>query len=174
MNEQMNELIGKVEEWATERNLHTASPQGQTLKVIEEFTEMLIADGNDNFAETVDGIGDTFVTVIILCQQLKMNFKDILNGFDVLYPKGIKVTWEDDVYSSLNGLSTGVAKGNNKLVEYSIIGILRVVSSIIKKLSDKKDVSYVYCLTTAYDEIKDRKGKMVDGVFIKESDLPSN
>ena len=26
------------------------------------------------------------------------------------------------------------------------------------------------CLTTAYNDIKDRKGKMVDGVFIKEED----
>ena len=27
------------------------------------------------------------------------------------------------------------------------------------------------CLEVAWDDIKDRKGKMVDGVFIKESDL---
>ena len=27
------------------------------------------------------------------------------------------------------------------------------------------------CLAVAYDDIKDRKGKMVDGVFVKESDL---
>lgn len=27
------------------------------------------------------------------------------------------------------------------------------------------------CMQVAYDDIKDRKGKMIDGVFIKESDL---
>lgn len=27
------------------------------------------------------------------------------------------------------------------------------------------------CLEKAYDDIKDRKGKMIDGVFVKESDL---
>ena len=27
------------------------------------------------------------------------------------------------------------------------------------------------CLAAAYDEIKDRRGKMVNGVFVKESDL---
>ena len=26
------------------------------------------------------------------------------------------------------------------------------------------------CLQAAYDDIKDRKGKMVDGVFVKEED----
>lgn len=27
------------------------------------------------------------------------------------------------------------------------------------------------CLAVAYDDIKDRKGKMIDGVFVKEGDL---
>jgi hypothetical protein len=27
------------------------------------------------------------------------------------------------------------------------------------------------CLEVAYNDIKDRKGKMIDGVFVKESDL---
>lgn len=27
------------------------------------------------------------------------------------------------------------------------------------------------CIQQAYDEIKDRKGKMVNGVFVKEEDL---
>ena len=26
------------------------------------------------------------------------------------------------------------------------------------------------CLSTAYDDIKDRKGKMIDGIFVKEGD----
>jgi hypothetical protein len=26
------------------------------------------------------------------------------------------------------------------------------------------------CLSVAYDDIKDRKGKMVDGIFVKEGD----
>jgi len=28
------------------------------------------------------------------------------------------------------------------------------------------------CLLTAWLEIKDRKGRMIDGVFVKEADLP--
>jgi hypothetical protein len=27
------------------------------------------------------------------------------------------------------------------------------------------------CLNTAYDDIKDRRGVMVDGVFVKEADM---
>jgi len=27
------------------------------------------------------------------------------------------------------------------------------------------------CLAVAYDDIKDRKGKMIDGIFVKSTDL---
>lgn len=35
----------------------------------------------------------------------------------------------------------------------------------------KLGVDIEYCTEVAYAEIKDRKGKMVNGVFVKESDL---
>lgn len=169
----MNELIKKVEQWSIERNLHVANPQAQALKVVEEFTETLLAHQDRDFYETVDGIGDTFVTLIILCQQLEIDFKETLSAFKILYPKGKKVTWETDVYVSLNGISTGVAKGQKKIVEYSIIAIIGVIDSIIANLnqSESEEVDYEECLSVAYNEIEDRTGKMVNGTFIKSEDL---
>ena len=38
-------------------------------------------------------------------------------------------------------------------------------------LSELCGVDPQHCLTVAYDEIKGRKGKMVDGMFVKESNL---
>lgn len=35
-------------------------------------------------------------------------------------------------------------------------------------LAEMVELSPVDCLADAYDEIKDRKGKMVDGLFVKE------
>ena len=35
----------------------------------------------------------------------------------------------------------------------------------------QRDLSLQMCLESAYEEIKDRKGKVVDGIFIKEGDL---
>ena len=34
----------------------------------------------------------------------------------------------------------------------------------------RNGLSLSECLEKAYDDIKDRKGKMVDGVFVKEND----
>ena len=44
-----------------------------------------------------------------------------------------------------------------------------VVTLII--LAQQKGYTLQECLQTAYDEIKNRTGKMVDGVFIKKEDL---
>jgi hypothetical protein len=35
---------------------------------------------------------------------------------------------------------------------------------------ERNNISLEECLEVAYNDIKDRKGKMVDGVFVKEGD----
>ena len=42
---------------------------------------------------------------------------------------------------------------------------------IMLNIMKRNDVTMEECLETAYNDIKDRKGKMVDGVFIKEKEL---
>lgn len=54
---------------------------------------------------------------------------------------------------------------NGRLVVDSIGDTL--VTLII--LAELNGVDVEYCLQAALDEIKDRKGKMVDGVFVKEA-----
>ena len=38
-------------------------------------------------------------------------------------------------------------------------------------ISQQLGLDFIGCLETAYNEIKDRKGRMVNGVFVKEQDL---
>ena len=38
-------------------------------------------------------------------------------------------------------------------------------------LSMQMNIDITECLEIAYNEIKDRKGKLVNGVFVKEEDL---
>lgn len=61
-------------------------------------------------------------------------------------------------------LSDSVCKGKNVIDD---IGDCLVVLTIIAR---QNDLSLEECLAHAYNDIKDRKGKMVDGVFVKESD----
>ena len=64
-------------------------------------------------------------------------------------------------------LCQGMVKGNEEQIKDSI-GDIYVVMTI---LSMQLGLEIEDCVYHAYDEIKDRRGKLVDGVFIKESDL---
>ena len=64
-------------------------------------------------------------------------------------------------------LASGMAKGKDDVISDSI-GDMHVVMTI---LCLQLGISFDDCVEQAYEEIKDRKGRMIDGVFVKEEDL---
>lgn len=71
------------------------------------------------------------------------------------------------LFEELGELAEGMAK--NKPVQINdSIGDIYVVLTI---LSMQLGLNIEHCVAWAYNEIKDRKGKMIDGVFVKEDDL---
>jgi len=44
---------------------------------------------------------------------------------------------------------------------------------VLVNLAEREGLSLTSCVEVAYNDIKDRKGRMVDGVFVKETDLES-
>lgn len=97
----MNELISKVEQWASDRNLILGgTPQGQMLKLTEEMGELAHGIARNKPHIILDSIGDCMVVLAIIAKQY--------------------------------------------------------------------DLTLEHCLEYAYNEIKDRKGKMIDGIFVKE------
>jgi NTP pyrophosphatase (non-canonical NTP hydrolase) len=100
MNEKFDNLIKNVLNWASDKDiLKKENAHKQMLKVLEEIGETAGALLKGKDAEIKDGIGDSFVTLIILSSQLGLDPSE--------------------------------------------------------------------CLQAAWDEIKDRTGKTVDGVFVK-------
>lgn len=96
-------LSEKVRQWAKVRNLDTANPKSQLLKGFEELSELSVGVNKQQEEKIVDSMGDIQVVLIILAQQL---------GID-----------------------------------------------------------YEQSLDYAYEQIKDRKGMMIDGTFVKYVDL---
>jgi len=95
------ELIQATIEWGNQRGLiQERNATRQMLKVTEEIGELAGSIAKGNVEDTVDAIGDSFVTLIILSAQLNLDPAE--------------------------------------------------------------------CLQHAYNEIADRKGKTIDGVFVKE------
>lgn len=64
-----------------------------------------------------------------------------------------------------------LAKAINKYdVAKQIDGIGDSVITLIS-ISEQLGLDFNKCVEYAYNEIKDRKGKLIDGTFVKESDL---
>ena len=77
----MDELINNVKIWAEEKNLlQKENSQAQMLKVLEEVGETAGALLKNKNQEIIDGLGDSFVTLIILCYQLKLEPKECLQA----------------------------------------------------------------------------------------------
>ncbi|HAP8238263.1 TPA: ArpR, partial [Enterococcus faecium] len=64
-------------------------------------------------------------------------------------------------------IASAMARSNDELFKDSVGDV--IVTLII--LSMQKGANIQECLEMAYNEIKGRTGKMVDGVFVKSSDL---
>lgn len=62
-------------------------------------------------------------------------------------------------------LSDNICKGRDISDD---IGDMMVV---LINIATRNNLTITQCLEAAYNDIKDRKGRMIDGVFVKESDL---
>jgi hypothetical protein len=65
----------------------------------------------------------------------------------------------------LGELSDSVCKGKDIRDD---IGDMMVV---MLNIAERNGVILAECLGKAWDDIKDRKGQMIDGIFVKETDL---
>lgn len=66
--------------------------------------------------------------------------------------------------SEVGELADNIAKGRD--IKDDVGDILVVLINIV----ERNEITLGECLQVAYNDIKDRRGKMVDGVFIKEGD----
>ncbi len=153
------ELDEKVIKWATERNLHTADPKKQMLKLFEEVGEISngMAKGRTN--EIYDGIGDVKVVLTILKEQLKND-------------DGHEFKREDAIlFSLMFNIGMLAREIMFETEKREIFQRIKRIENGLDVISKEFDTTLEHCTEMAYDEIKGRTGQMVNGVFIKQSDL---
>ena len=156
-------LDEKVEQWFVDRNLHEANPVKQFEKLMEEAGELFegIAKGKSDLIK--DALGDMQV---------------VLTGLELQIKKGadIRATPEEMelllMVASLGNLANKLYKHvfydetKTPLIKPDLIMLHSNIHSVAIHNCTTADT----CLKIAYDEIKDRKGKMIDGVFVKDAD----
>lgn len=158
------ELIEKVRTWSVERGLDTADPTKQRLKLWEEFGELNAAIARDNREGAIDAIGDMLVVMIIYCQQSKCYLDELFEPYEAN-----TAHWNEiEIYKMIDFAGMEIFKTRESIC--AIKNITTNLSGVAYKLN----TSLERCLQSAYNEIKDRRGRMVNGVFVKESDLNRN
>lgn len=164
-------LVGRVKEWAHQRNiLEGSTPAAQALKLVEEVGEVI--DGiQSNCAFSIeDGIGDTLVVIVILATQLGLDAEKLIEDSMSKLKEDYELSNVNDViFLSVAGICSGIAKNNASSINMQAgLGGLVLLLEYVAKVH-KLDTNY--CFNTAWNAIRNRKGKMVNGIFVKEEDL---
>ena len=178
------ELLDKVEQWAKDRNLDTVEARTQYTKLIEEQGELGLAIDINNItgdSGVKDSLGDYQVTLIIYCLIRGIDLKKHVEEegqfwaeYDDLAQKhkdegifDVNKVFMYLVYSSSRMIA---AYNKDKNIHLEHLSVVRILEGL-HEIATEYNTSLEETLEMAYNEIKDRKGKMIDGVFVKEADL---
>lgn len=79
----LNVLNHYILNWATDRGLDQGDPRGQLLKLMEEVGETAEAHTKQSINDFMDGVGDIYVVLTILCKQKGVNIENcIFSAYD--------------------------------------------------------------------------------------------
>lgn len=152
------ELQRKIEGWGDKVGLydpiHGANILTQKLKFFEEFGELCSGELKNKKDVIIDSIGDCFVVLV----HLRM-FEQ--NGADFKINEGLINEFSKD----------SVRESISMITNHMYTGSYNIVANILVHLSSEITGDPFKCMEIAYDEIKDREGRMMSGSFVKKSDL---
>lgn len=168
LNKKVSDLLFNTKNWFLARGIDQGDIDKQGLKLIEETGELVSGYLKGKHEIVMDSIGDVAVVVVGYAMMAGVN------------PEQVFYTRKEE-YKPFNNVSTLIwmlvdnafqAKaskdlGNEQGIAYSLSNIIFYLESICKELN----YDFVSCFEYAYNEIKDRKGRWVNGSFVKEQDL---
>jgi hypothetical protein len=175
-----NDLTTAVLTWATARNIigdnAKGTPFAQLKKTMEEVNEtrdaLVFADAAQRMTgqvssaelnEIKDGIGDVCVTLIIggqmqaIIPQPDMELTTDKSNLDLM----------DEVAGYVLEAAP-LLKTNTELSVTQIVDKFEGILFRLKLIASRFGWTLEECLEAAWDEIKDRKGKMINGEFVRE------
>lgn len=157
----------KVQTWATERGIYEHStPLAQALKAVSEIGEVADAVIKDDHDALKDGIGDTATCLV-----------------NVSFMAGIEITGSAQVEEDGTGALPFAAVASAMVglcalhavdpIDQSQLGQALVEAfRSLDVLAQASGLTFEECCDAAWNEIKDRKGRMVaGGAFVKEEEL---
>lgn len=173
MNKTIQELIPLIHKWAEEREIYEElTPFEELLKTHEEVGELIKACYDNDKSAVQDAIGDVLITLInywylrgenietiiekVLSEPFEAHTSHILSA--IYANKSIIDLFLDE---AINKYST--VKPSPFLNSFNVLKHLNNIALLANTTLEE-------CLNIAYNEIKNRKGKIFNGKFIKDEE----
>lgn len=170
MNKTIQELVPLIQESAKERKIYEElTPFDELLKTHEEVGELIKACYDNDKPAIQDAIGDTMICLINYCHFIELDvIKKIKQAVELSLPELDIISRVIEVYKSLGRLiSINMRNEGEKLSEPSEIRVFSI-AYCLHEIALLENTTLEECLNIAYNEIKNRKGKMINGKFVKD------
>ena len=161
--------LENVKQWFIDRDLENGGRlDKQSLKLSEEFGELCAGYLKKNEKLTKDSIGDCAVVIVGLTLLIKADVQEI---FDEVFSNEYDEYYVIECLVFLNRVISNIQLSNGFInKDLYIIDLTRSIYWL-KSISKSLGYNFEECFELAYQEIKDRKGRWIDGTFVKEEDL---
>lgn len=143
----------------------------QMTKFVSEVTETVVGMLSGDRTEIVDGVGDTIVTLIVQSNTQGYTLEHlVLRNFHFRINRNVHLNKQELIFEIMECRDELVECIVNKSfheVEIKITKMFFLMSLVAKKCTKLTEME---CLDVAYNVIKNRSGKTVKGIFMKDDD----
>lgn len=156
-----------VEAWAEERGIYEHStPFAQLMKATSEIGELCDAIIKGRTDDIKDAVGDVAVCLVNFAKMVEFDLLSTEYGLRYGGSWPVETVCLQEEIERLI-VSLGALLGNQYVPNIQLIDCFMALREICLHLK----IYFMECCTIAWNEIKDRKGKMVaGGAFVKEGD----
>lgn len=169
MNEKVSDLLTNTKNWFIARGIEHGDMDKQGLKLIEETGELVAGYLKDKEDLVKDSIGDVAVVVVGYAMMVGVKPEQVFfeNKSDYIPDFGGVTAWiwmiTDSAFQAKIAQDLGI--------EISLLANLQNIICYLDLICKELGYDFEECFEGAYNEIKDRKGRWVNGSFVKEQDL---
>ena len=159
--------LENVKQWFIDRDLENGGRlDKQSLKLSEEFGELCAGYLKKNEKLTKDSIGDCAVVIVGLALLIKEDVQEIFKDYDNIKRKNVLYSF-NLLNANISEFQLSQNLASKEMCRHNLVRSI----GYLKSISDDLGYDFEECFELAYQEIKDRKGRWIDGSFVKEEDL---
>ena len=169
LNKKVSDLLFNTKNWFIARGIDQGDIDKQGLKLIEETGELVSGYLKNKEDVIKDSIGDVVVVVVGYAMMAGVYPEQVFFGSkrDYIPDFGGVTAWIWMITDSAFQAKVAQDLGIETALKTNLQNIICYLDLICRELG----YDFVDCFESAYNEIKDRKGRWVKGSFVKEEDL---